>query len=97
MPCMPLRFTTTQILKRPDDALLAFLLGTAIGVMFLLSIAEMWIHNAMQHGWPAITGAALCGALLYQVIQPFLPNFEGQGEASVSVESIKVMYTCYIR
>ena len=30
-----------QVIKQPDDALLAFLLGNAIGVMFLLSVAEM--------------------------------------------------------
>jgi ZIP family zinc transporter len=64
------------VIKKPDDALLAFLLGTAIGVMFLLSMAEMWIHNALQHGWPAVTAAVLGGALLYQVVQPFLPDFK---------------------
>lgn len=64
------------MLRRPDDGLLAFLLGTAIGVMLLLSLAEMWIRNAIDHGWPGVTGAAVCGALLYQVIQPFLPDFE---------------------
>jgi zinc transporter ZupT len=30
-----------QVIKQPDDALLAFLLGNAIGVMVLLSVAEM--------------------------------------------------------
>ncbi|PSC70200.1 pyruvate kinase [Micractinium conductrix] len=63
------------IIKQPDDALLALLLGNAIGVMFLLSVAEMWIHNAMGNGWPEITIAFGLGALLYQVAQPFIPDF----------------------
>jgi hypothetical protein len=63
------------VIKKPDDALLAFLLGTAIGVMMVLSVAEMWFHNAMQHGWPGVTAAVLGGSLLYQVAQPFLPDF----------------------
>ncbi len=32
---------SVQVIKQPDDALLAFLLGNAIGVMVLLSVAEM--------------------------------------------------------
>lgn len=72
-PCL---CCASQIIKRPEDALLAFLLGTAIGVMFTLSVAEMWIHNAMEHGWLEVTGAVLVGALLYQVVQPFLPDFD---------------------
>jgi ZIP family zinc transporter len=62
--------------------MLAFLLGTAVGVMFVLSIAEMWIHNAMEHGWLGITIAMLCGALLYQIISPFLPDFETPATAT---------------
>lgn len=31
--------------KRPDDGHLAFLLGTAIGVMGLLSVVELWVNN----------------------------------------------------
>ena len=63
-------------MRRPDDTLLAFLLGTAIGVMFLLSVAEMWLHNAMEHGWPGVTAAVMGGSLLYQIAQPFLPDFQ---------------------
>lgn len=63
------------VIKHPDDALLALLLGNAIGVMFLLSVAEMWIHNAAVHGWPEITTAFALGALLYQVAQPYIPDF----------------------
>lgn len=62
------------VIKRPDDSLLAFLLGTAIGVMFLLSLVEMWIHNAIENGALAVTIAVLVGALFYQCLQPFLPE-----------------------
>lgn len=43
--CLPLRRRTTprlaQVLRQPDDALLALLLGNAMGVMLLLSVWEM--------------------------------------------------------
>ena len=68
------------IVRRPDDTMLAFLLGTAIGVMVSLSVIEMWIHNAVQHGWPGVTFAVLCGALLYRIISPLLPDFDAATE-----------------
>lgn len=43
--------------------------------MFVLSVVEMWLHNASEHGWPNVTLAVLCGALLYRIAQPFLPDF----------------------
>ena len=65
-----------QVVKRPDDALLAFLLGIAIGVMFLLSLVELWLRNAAEHGWAEVTFAVLLGALAYQLLQPFIPDFQ---------------------
>ncbi len=44
----------SQVIRRPESALLAFLLGTAIGVMATLSVLEMIIVNALEHGvWQA--------------------------------------------
>lgn len=53
--------------------------------MFTLSVAEMWVHNAMEHGWPEITGSVLLGALLYQLVQPFLPDFDYEKVATEKV------------
>ena len=64
-----------QVISRPSESLLAFLLGTAIGVMALLSFVEMLVHNALQNGWVAVTFSFTCGALLYRIIQPMLPDF----------------------
>jgi hypothetical protein len=79
-----------QVIRQPDDALLAFLLGNAIGVMFLLSVAEMWVANAAANGWPEITVAFGLGALLYQVAQPFIPDFSSHVPDHSSVELDKV-------
>jgi ZIP family zinc transporter len=76
-----------KIVRRPDDKLLAFLLGTAIGVMITLSIVEMWLHNALEHGWTGVTGSLMCGALLYVVVQPFLPDFQAVGKDQSSSET----------
>ncbi|KDD76665.1 pyruvate kinase [Helicosporidium sp. ATCC 50920] len=62
------------VVRRPDDAMLAFLLGTAIGVMLVLSVMEMWVHNAMEHGWYGSTISFLAGTLIYQLVQPLLPD-----------------------
>ena len=66
---------TAQIVKRPGPGLLAFLLGVAIGVMFTLSAAEMYIRNAYEHGFWSISAAVLGGVALYYFLQPFLPDF----------------------
>jgi hypothetical protein len=79
-----------QVIRQPDDALLAFLLGNAIGVMFLLSVAEMWVANAAANGWPEITVAFGLGALLYQLAQPFIPDFSSHVHDHSSVELDKV-------
>lgn len=63
------------VISRPSEGLLAFLLGTAIGVMALLSFVEMLVHNALQNGWLAVSFSFTCGALLYRIIQPMLPDF----------------------
>lgn len=74
------------VLRPPDDSMLAFLLGTAIGVMALLS-AEMWVANAWEHGWPGVTTAALCGLLAYQLLSPLLPDFDAAAELGAGGKS----------
>lgn len=77
-PCKPPEQRPTcalQIIKRPGPGLLAFLLGVAIGVMFTLSAAEMYIRNAYEHGFWSITASVLGGVALYYFLQPFLPDF----------------------
>ena len=60
--------------RKPDDATLAFLLGLALGVMLTLSVVELWVKNALEHGWVAISVATLAGAALYYFAQPFSPS-----------------------
>jgi len=105
-----------QIIKKPDNGLLATLLGVAIGVspaipasdfalcfgrntsrsvlesvwlhqiiatavvtlqvMSALSILEMFLRNAYEHGLVGISAAVLLGGLSYVLLQPYLPAFE---------------------
>ena len=83
-----------QVIRQPDDALLAFLLGNAIGVMFLLSVAEMYLHNAVQHGWLPITIAFALGAGLYHLAQPFIPDFGSHHHDHHDNELEKVRGSC---
>jgi zinc transporter ZupT len=62
--------------RKPDDSTLAFLLGLALGVMATLSIVELWIKNALENGPLAISAATVAGALVYYIIQPFVPEYE---------------------
>lgn len=71
-----------QIIKRPGDALMAFLLGLAFGVMFLLSVWELWIHAAMEYGFWSVTLPVAGGALLYVAVQPLLPTFNEEGTST---------------
>ncbi|DBA91033.1 TPA: hypothetical protein ACH3X2_004231 [Trebouxia sp. C0005] len=64
------------IVKKPGNDLLSFLLGIAIGVMATLSVLEMWLHNAVEHGPVAITAATAAGVALYYSAQPYFPDFE---------------------
>lgn len=62
--------------KKPDNKLLAFLLGTAIGVMATLSLVELYVKNVMENGFLGVTVATGAGALLYVFLEPLLPKAE---------------------
>lgn len=57
------------VLRRPNDSTLAFLLGVAIGVMMLLAVIEMWVHNALEHGSLVVTMGFVAGAGMYRLVQ----------------------------
>jgi hypothetical protein len=54
------------VIRRPEAGLLAFLLGTAIGVMATLSILELLIENALENG------VSLCLLLSSEAAHPAL-------------------------
>ena len=62
--------------RKPDQKLLAFLLGTAIGVMATLSVVELYVKNVLENGFVGITLATACGAMVYVVVEPLLPKAE---------------------
>ena len=43
--------------------------------MATLSVAEMWLRNALEHGVRRVSASVACGAALYYFVQPFLPDF----------------------
>lgn len=59
----------------PDESTLAFLLGSAVGVMSTVSIAELWVHKAIAHSnWLGITAAVAAGGVVFAVLDPLLPK-----------------------
>ena len=54
--------------RKPDQRLLAFLLGTAIGVMSTLSVVELYVKNGIENGFLGITLATFAGAMVYVVL-----------------------------
>lgn len=68
------------VMKKPDQKLLAFLLGTAIGVMATLSLVELYIKNLMQNGFVGVTISMCIGAVVYMILEPLLPKTEALEE-----------------
>jgi zinc transporter ZupT len=64
------------VIKRPEAGLLAFLLGTAIGVMATLSVLELFIQNAVDNGAVPVALCAAAGGATYVLLEPLLPHFE---------------------
>ena len=64
------------VMKKPDQKMLAFLLGTAIGVMATLSLVELYVKNLLQNGFVEVTVAMCIGAVVYLVLEPLLPKTE---------------------
>lgn len=64
------------VVRQPDDSMLAFLLGLALGVMATLSIVELWIKNALDNGLLPVSAAVVAGAALFYVAHPFFPEVE---------------------
>jgi zinc transporter, ZIP family len=62
--------------KRPDAKLLAFLLGTAIGVMATLSFIELYVKNVLENGFWGVTLSTMAGAILYALVEPLLPHVD---------------------
>ena len=84
-------FSLLQVIVRPGPALLGFLLGVAIGVMGLLSVVELWIKNAVDHGVLVVTVALAVGAALYYFAHPFFPDFQQHPHSN---EDSQVLTAC---
>lgn len=66
-----------QVIRRPDQSTLAFLLGLALGVMATVSVVELLVHNAMESSAAApVFVSAAVGALVYYFIDPLFPTFD---------------------
>lgn len=60
--------------RKPDDSLLAFLLGTALGVMATVSIVELWIKGAVENNPWLITLSVVGGGAVFCLVHPLLPK-----------------------
>ena len=70
------------IIRRPEAGLLAFLLGTAIGVMATLSVLELFIENALENGVVEVSIASAFGFAAYVLLEPLLPHFSPSPQAA---------------
>lgn len=71
------------IIRRPDAADLAFLLGVALGVMGVLSVCEMWLRNGSENGIVPVSLAFAGGAVAYALLTPLLPEVSTGGRWSI--------------
>lgn len=75
------------VIRRPEAGLLAFLLGTAIGVMATLSVLELFIENAVHHGAIPVALCAAAGGATYVLLEPLLPHYHPDGGSSDRVQA----------
>jgi hypothetical protein len=79
-----------QIIHKPDQAVMAGLLGSAIGVMATVSLVELIVKNAMENDSYLIMASTVAGALVYYFLEPLIPKVDGPVEGRVEeVISIK--------
>lgn len=64
------------MIKKPDEGLLAFLLGIAFGVMMVLSIMELFWDTAIRQGFMVVFAAAAIGSIFYLMIKRCLPEYD---------------------
>ncbi|KAI9021087.1 zinc permease family [Hyaloraphidium curvatum] len=63
------------VARKPDEADLGFLLGTAIGVMSTVSL-ELWASKAWDRGALAVTAAVALGAAAFAALDKAVPAVE---------------------
>lgn len=57
------RNCVSQVIRKPDEPLLALFLGIAIGVMSTVSIVELLVKNALENDPLLVLGAFAAGTL----------------------------------
>ena len=62
--------------RRPDEAMLALMLGLAFGVMVLLSVVELLVRNAMEGQPGTVVLFFALGGAAYYLLAPFIPEVE---------------------
>jgi ZIP family zinc transporter len=64
--------------------MLAFLLGSAIGVMATVSAIELWLRNALSNNPFYVTLALLAGAGAFCILDPLIPKPPEPDEAAAA-------------
>ena len=52
--------------------------------MATLSLVELLLRNAYEHGWIAVPAASALGLSVYHILQPHLPDFDTSQKAVLS-------------
>ena len=74
------------IIKRPDQQMMAFLLGLAAGVMITVSVVELIVRNAMEHNTLLVLLSAGLGALAYYLLALFMDTMGHKDQPSLLSE-----------
>ena len=62
----------------------------------LLSIVELWIHNAVEHGFLGVSASLAGGAALYLAIHPWIPDFQGHSSSTQQVTRPRMASARYL-
>ena len=74
------------VLKRPDQQMMAFLLGLAAGVMITVSVVELIVRNALENNALLVLISAGLGALAYYLLALFMDTMGHKDPPSLLVD-----------
>lgn len=81
-----------QVIKKPDEGILAFLLGLAFGVMAVLSVFELFLETGKRQGFLMVFIAFATGGAFFYFLRMLFPDEESLTKEEVLLGGSTFIY-----